>query len=107
MDMYTVQDYVDRLNQVAVKRNEGRSPGLLNIFRIDEGGRKYHKVVHGYKDDLDESPSHVSVHAFVDKDTGDIYKPASWRGPAKGVRHNLKNLDNIALDIFGSYLYMG
>jgi hypothetical protein len=30
-----------------------------------------------------------SVHAFVDKKTGSVYKSASWRGPAKGERCNL------------------
>jgi hypothetical protein len=30
-----------------------------------------------------------SVHAFVDKKTGFVYKAASWRGPAKGERCNL------------------
>ena len=31
------------------------------------------------------------VHAFIDKKTGDVFKPASWRGPAKIVRYNLLN----------------
>jgi hypothetical protein len=30
-----------------------------------------------------------SVHAFIDKKTGSVYKAASWRGPAKGERCNL------------------
>ena len=30
-----------------------------------------------------------SIHAFIDKKTGDVYKPASTKGPAKGVRFNL------------------
>ena len=30
-----------------------------------------------------------SIHAFVDKNTGEVYKPASTKAPAKGVRFNL------------------
>jgi hypothetical protein len=26
-----------------------------------------------------------SVHCFIDKQTGQIYKSASWKAPAKGV----------------------
>ena len=31
-----------------------------------------------------------SVHAFVDKKTGQVYKPASWYAPAKHVRFDLR-----------------
>ena len=31
-----------------------------------------------------------SVHAFVDKKTGQVYKPASWQAPAKHVRFDLR-----------------
>ena len=34
-----------------------------------------------------------SVLAFIDKRTGDIYKPASFKAPAKGIRGNLLNDD--------------
>jgi hypothetical protein len=30
-----------------------------------------------------------SIHAFIDKKTGEVYKPASIKAPAKGVRFNL------------------
>jgi hypothetical protein len=30
-----------------------------------------------------------SAHSFIDRNTGDVYKPASWKGPAKGVRGNI------------------
>jgi hypothetical protein len=29
-------------------------------------------------------------HAFVDKKTGEVYKSASWKSPAKGVRFDLR-----------------
>jgi hypothetical protein len=52
-------------------------------FYIAEGGRKYHKIVMEYEN------GQSSVHAFVDKKTGEVYKPASFKAPAKGVRFNL------------------
>jgi hypothetical protein len=50
------------------------------------------------------------VHAFYNPATGDVYKAAGWKAPAKGVRFNL--LDDVsyvtmlaAADPYGSYLY--
>ena len=54
-----------------------------------------------------------SVHAFVDKKTGEVYKPASWNAPAKHVRFDMRiikereflhNPDNVGWA--GGYLYM-
>lgn len=36
-----------------------------------------------------ESHGSKSVYCFVEKATGDIYKAASWKAPAKGVRGNV------------------
>ena len=52
-------------------------------FYLDSMGRKYHKIfmtINGKRD---------SIHAFIDKKTGEVYKPASIKAPAKGVRFNL------------------
>ncbi len=51
------------------------------------------------------------VHAFIDKKTGQVYKPASWKAPAKHVRYDLRiiNERNACLanaDWAGGYLYM-
>ena len=54
-----------------------------------------------------------SVHCFIDKQTGEVYKPASWKAPAKHVRFDLRliqdreflfNPNNI--DWAGGHLYM-
>lgn len=64
-------------------------------------GRKYVKVV------IDNGTQRT-VHSFVEKNTGNLYKPADWNAPAKGVRYNvLKDwtlLESI-MDQHGSYLY--
>jgi hypothetical protein len=68
-----------------------------------ETGRKYHKIV------MDGNGSR-SVHAFVDKKTGEVYKSASWKAPAKGVRYDLRIISQREwllenADWAGGYLY--
>ena len=69
-----------------------------------ESGRKYHKII------MDANGSR-SVHAFIDKKTGDVYKPASFKAPAKHVRFNLCIMSDREwlmenADWAGSYLYI-
>ena len=52
-----------------------------------------------------------SIHAFIDKKTGDVFKPASFKAPAKGVRYNMLNMKSRQemferADWAGSYLYI-
>ena len=70
-----------------------------------ESGRKYHKIVQS------DTSGGGAVHAFVDKKTGEVYKPASWKAPAKHVRFNLLEINSREecferADWAGSYLYM-
>ena len=72
-------------------------------FFIEEG-RKYLKIV------MDANGS-KSVHAFVDKKTGSVYKPASFKAPAKHERFNLcliKDREWLLENATwcGSYLYL-
>lgn len=78
--------------------------GCSPIDYVIETGKKYHKVIM-----IDEGNSR-SVHCFVDKNTGEVYKSASWKAPAKGVRYDLRLiadreylLENA--DWSGGYLY--
>jgi len=78
--------------------------GICNYdFYIKEGGRKYHKIVMN-------TGNRRSVHAFVDKKTGEVYKPASFKAPAKGVRYDLRLIEDREYllenaDWAGGYLY--
>ena len=85
---------------------QGRySHGSNYTFALDSSGRKYHKVfmyINGQRD---------SIHAFIDKKTGDVFKPASFKAPAKGVRYNVLNIQSREemferADWAGSYLYI-
>ena len=72
-------------------------------FYIQEG-RKYHKVM------MDSNSQCESVHAFVDKKTGEVYKAASFKSPAKGVRFDLRLIEQREwlfenADWAGGYLY--
>jgi hypothetical protein len=75
----------------------------MNKSFVIETGRKYYKII------MVDSNAR-SVHAFVDKNTGEVYKPASWRGPAKHVRYDLRVIIErewlfANADWAGSYLY--
>ena len=51
--------------------------------RPDKGGRKYVRIVSG-------DASSRSVIVFVERETGDIWYPAGWKGPQKNFpRGNL------------------
>ena len=70
-----------------------------------ETGRKYHKII------MVDSSGGRSAHAFVDKKTGEVYKSASWKAPAKGVRYDLRIINQREwllenADWAGGYLYI-
>jgi hypothetical protein len=55
------------------------------LLSIDPGGVKYARIVRTERG----LSAGRSVYCFIDLATGDILKPASWKGPAKGVRGNI------------------
>ena len=57
--------------------------GKCDIDYQVETGKKYHKVI------LVSGGNSRSVHCFIDKQNGGVFKSASWRSPAKGERYNL------------------
>ena len=66
-------------------------------------GRKYIKVIQ----------DNSSIHAFIDRKTGEVYKPAGWKSPAKIVRYDLRLISDRAklhdpkfTDWAGGYLYL-
>ena len=70
-----------------------------------ESGRKYHKIV------METESQSKSVHAFVDQKTGEVFKPASYKAPAKIVRYRLLEIASREecferADWAGGYLYI-
>ena len=78
--------------------------GVCDYDFTFESGRKYHKIIMN-------DGTQRSAHAFVDKKTGEVYKSASWKSPAKGVRYDLRIIEQREFllqnaDWAGSYLYV-
>jgi hypothetical protein len=115
------QNYIDysiKMHQRSLERLEGNTDtgiayhqkqiaklkqGTCDYDFYPETGRKYHKII------MNAAGSR-SVHAFVDKKTGQVYKSASWKAPAKGVRYDLRIIEQREwllqhADWAGSYLY--
>lgn len=98
-----LQDFIDHINDVNRKRYEKANihPDLFAKWTIDEavrsvGGRKYEKLTNGR-----------AVVAFIEKKTGDIFKPASWSAPAKHARGNIYvNGGKDAVSASGHIVYM-
>ena len=96
-------------NEIQATKN---GTAKLMRFRV-QSGRKYYKIIQQDYDTFQDRNEYRdgSVHAFVDKTTGDVYKPAGWAKPAQHVRYNL--LDDKSrqdclsrCDWAGGYLYM-
>ena len=67
-------------------------------------GRKFDKVTSAFKD----NKLSLSVYAFVERETGDLYKASGWAAPAKGVRFSGDKLLTVAVDkadLHGGFLY--
>ena len=97
----------DALEDNFKSRNKGKVGGYeAPVYKfVIESGRKYHKII------METNGNSRSVHAFIDKRYGHVYKPASFKAPAKHIRYNLL-VDNsreeclARCDWAGGYLYM-
>ena len=76
-------------HQEAIKKLKN---GECDYDFVIESGRKYHKIIMVIDNGPDRSPSH-HVHAFIDKKTGEVYKSATTKSPAKGVRYDLRIIE--------------
>ena len=102
------------------ERAEEIENGTANLYKFDyQVGKKYIKVFNLQYEEANEYYNRKggyragSVTAFIDKNTGEVYKPASWKAPAKHVRFDLRiikerefllNPENC--DWAGGHLYM-
>lgn len=72
-------NFVEKLNAKFPKEGQ-----FGPTFSFNDG-KKYFKIVsvtHG---------GHESAYAFIDKVTGDLFKPAGWAAPAKHARGNIND----------------
>ena len=90
--------------------------GTENLYKWDyKVGKKFIKVFNLQYDEFQNRNQYRagSVTAFIDKNTGEVYKPASWKAPAKHVRFDLRIirereflLNPKNCDWAGGHLYM-
>ena len=70
--------------------------GTANLMKFKVyTGKRYYKIVQQEFETWEGSKYYgqyrdASVHAFVDKKTGQIFKPAGWSKPAKHVRFDMR-----------------
>jgi hypothetical protein len=93
-------DRIQQLINTLLSYHEARYSHFKRSYSITEG-KKYYKLME----------DGGGVHAFIDKATGGLYKPASFRAPAKYVRYQL--FDDVSFqdclsraDCHGGYLYI-
>lgn len=86
--MATIEQLIEKLDKLNSRMS----------YKVTQG-RKYRKIV-----DVHEDGRVASVHCFIDADDN-IYKPAGWAAPAKGVRATLATLNLDKVDHFGGWLY--
>ena len=90
--------------------------GTANLTKfVVKNGRIYYKIMQHELDTFRDRNEYRegSVHAFVDKNTGEVFKPASYNAPAKHVRYDLRVINDRAklhdpryTGWAGGYLYM-
>jgi hypothetical protein len=90
--------------------------GTANLYKFDyKVGKKFIKVFNLQYDTFQNRNEYRagSVTAFIDKNTGEVYKPASWKAPAKHVRYDLRLIKDREFllnpkncDWAGGHLYM-
>ena len=93
--------------------------GTANLYKfVVKTGKRYYKIVQQEFETWEKSKYYGqyrdgSVHCFVDKETGDVYKAASWAAPAKHIRFSFQNVEDLKfllnpdnVDWAGGYLYL-
>tara|TARA_B100000963_G_scaffold268671_1_gene236810 strand:- start:833 stop:1261 length:429 start_codon:yes stop_codon:yes gene_type:complete len=114
------QHHLRNLSDYSIERLKAIDEGTANLNRfVTSEGRKYIKIIMQEYHEYNEyhTPKEKvgyrdgSVHAFVDKKTGELYKADGWQKPAKYVRYNLMDENSLneclgRLDWAGGYLYM-
>ena len=112
MNQQIVMDATNQLCQILAENFNTTSPtsvklGMGRFFEIVPG-RKYLKIVMRDIFNNEVVTQSGSVHAFVDKENGNLYMAAGYAQPAKGVRFNLLTDMQILKETAtwsGGYLY--
>jgi len=83
----------DSGSEYSRKEIEATENGTAKLMKfVIKNGRKYYKIMQHDFDTFQDRNEYREgcVHAFVDKNTGEVYKPASYNSPAKYVRYDMR-----------------
>ena len=125
---YTIRSYKRNIDENRFPENtkyyqeriDEINNGTANLYKfVFKTGKKFHKVYFLQYEEANEYYNRKagytagSVHCFIDKQTGEVYKPASWKAPAKHVRFDLRLIKDREflfnwknLSWAGSHLYL-
>ena len=105
-----LQQRIDNL--INASKDNFNKLGYKHRLEVEQrSGRKYIKIINRTVGENKLGGSEGwSVWCFIDKD-GNVYKPASYKAPAKHIRYNLMNDDQYqeairVADYAGAWLYM-
>ena len=107
---YTVKSLETFTSDYANARLKKINNGTEKLTQfVVRSGRKYYKI--NQSEWRDGEYVDTSVHCFVDKNTGEVYKPASWKSPAAIVRYDMRIINQreamyANCDWAGGYLYL-
>ena len=115
-----LQDKSYNYTSYAQEQLDAIMDGSAKLYKFDYSvGKKYIKIFNLQYQEANEYYNREagyrqgSVTAFVDRETGEVYKPASWRAPAKHVRYDMRIIkdreflhDPKNTDWAGGHLYM-
>lgn len=79
------------------QKNFGDTPHMMaNIptLEIRNPDAPRYLAIDSTRKNPDGTYAERSAHAFIDRTTGDVLKPAGWKTPAKGVRGNIHDAAN-------------
>ena len=103
---FMVESLIEQINDREKVNALDSSRSVYTNFEY-EVGRKYIKVW-SYLIANGDRERGRSCYMFVEKETGNVYKPASYKAPAKGIRFHIEQLTNNPeiCDPYGSFLYV-
>jgi hypothetical protein len=97
--IHFLERYTDLL-QTAINKSYEQIPDHAGKVAVNWGTKFYKVIVEG------QYQRHV--HSFIDRKTGQLYKPAGWAAPSKTTNYNIvDDFNQIVKDIdsHGGYLY--
>ena len=90
-----IEEFAAQVQEFITAHTAVHYPSLEADLVTINWGRRYAKIIRTNQGQ--HSSNQCCVYGFVDMHTGDIYKAAGWRGPAKHVRG--MPVDRLELDI--------